>query len=51
MINSIVSALQLVLVLVSLALILYLILIKREDRISNYIMLLFNSCLLWAVLI
>lgn len=51
MINSLVTALELVLILISLALILYLIFIKREERISNYIMLLFNSCLLWFVLI
>ena len=51
MINNLVSALQLVLILISLALMLYLIIIKKEDRISNYMMLLVNSCLLWAVLI
>ncbi len=51
MINSLIGGLELALILISLALILYLIFIKREERISNYMMLLFNSCLLWFVLI
>ncbi len=51
MILNLLTALQLILILVSLLLILYLIFVKKEDRISNYIMLLFNSCLLWVVLI
>ena len=51
MILNVVTGLELILILISLVLILYLIFIKREDRITNYLMLLFNSCLLWAVLI
>lgn len=51
MINSLITVLELILILISLALILYLIFIKREDKLSNYLMLMFNSCLLWIVLI
>lgn len=51
MIDSLMTVLELILILISLALILYLIFIKREDNISNYLMLMFNSCLLWIVLI
>lgn len=51
MIDSLLTVLELILILISLALILYLIFIKREDKISNYLMLMFNSCLLWIVLI
>ena len=51
MINSLITMMELILILISLALILYLIFVKREDNLSNYLMLMFNSCLLWIVLI
>ena len=51
MINSLVTALQLVLILISAALILYTLIIRGDNNRSTYITLLLDMCLLWMVLI
>lgn len=50
MINSLLTAIQLLLIIVSLSLVLYNLMVG-DDRRSTYIGLLLNSCLLWLVLI
>lgn len=50
MINSLLTAIQLLLIVFSLSLVLYNLMIGDNKR-STYIGLLLNSCLLWLVLI
>lgn len=51
MINSLISALQLVLILISSALVLYILIIRGDNNRSSYMMLFVNLCMLWMVLI
>lgn len=51
MINSLVAAVQLILILISLALVLYTLLIRGDNNRSSYIVFLLNLCLLWMLLI
>ena len=51
MINSLIAALQLVLILISLALVLYVLFVRGDNNRSSYIMVLLDLCLLWMVLI
>ncbi len=51
MINNFVSALQLILILISVFLLIYLIIIKGDNNRSSYMMFLINLCMLWTVLI
>ena len=51
MINSLIAALQLVLILISLALVLYVLFVGGDNNRSSYIMVLLDLCLLWMVLI
>lgn len=50
MINSLLTAIQLLLIIVSLSLVFYNLMVGDNKR-STYIGLLLNSCLLWLVLI
>ena len=51
MINNFVSALQLILILISVFLLIYLIIIKGDNNRCSYMMFLINLCMLWTVLI
>jgi hypothetical protein len=51
MITSLVSALQIILILISSAIILYMLVVKGNDTKINCLTLAFNLCLLWMVLI
>ncbi|MBR4448534.1 hypothetical protein [Methanobrevibacter sp.] len=51
MINSLVTVVQLIVILISLALVLYTLLIRGDNNRSSYIMFLLNLCLLWMLLI
>ena len=51
MINSIVSVLQLILILILAAVLLYSLLIKGDNNRSSYLMFLIDLCMLWMVLI
>ena len=51
MINGVISALQLVLILISAVLLLYILIINGDNSRSSYLMFLINLCLLWMVLI
>ena len=51
MILNVVTALQLILLVVSSAIMLYALLIKRDDSKTNCFAFLINLCLLWMVLI
>ncbi len=51
MIDSIVTVVQLIVILISSALVLYTLLVKGDNNRSSYIMFLLDLCLLWMVLI
>lgn len=51
MINSIVSVLQLILILALAAVLLYSLLIRGDNNRSSYLMFLIDLCMLWMVLI
>ncbi len=51
MILNIITALQLILVAISILLVLYILMIKGDNGKSSYLMLLMNLCLLWMILI
>jgi hypothetical protein len=51
MINSPVAALQLLLIIISAAIILYALIIRGDNRKTTYMTFLLDLCLLWMVLI
>ena len=51
MIYNLVTAMQLVILLISISLLLYLLLIKRDNSISSYMVFLLDLCMLWTLLI
>lgn len=51
MINSFISVLQLVLILILAGVLLYILLIKKDNNRSSYLMFLIDLCMLWMVLI
>lgn len=51
MIYNLVTAMQLAIILISSALIIYTLMIKGDNNRSSYVMFLLNLCLLWMVLI
>lgn len=51
MINSPVAALQLLLIIISAAIILYALIIRGDNRKTTYVTFLLDLCLLWMVLI
>jgi hypothetical protein len=51
MINSFISVLQLVLILILPGVLLYLLLIKGDNNMSSYFMFIIDLCMLWMVLI
>ena len=51
MINSFISVLQLVLILILAGVLLYILLIKGDNNRSSYFMFLIDLCMLWMVLI
>ena len=51
MIDSIVTVVQLIVILISSALVLYTLLVKGDNNRSSYIMFLLDLCLMWMVLI
>ena len=51
MINNIVTAMQLIVILISSALVLYTLLIRGDNNRSSYVMFLLDLCLLWMLLI
>ena len=51
MIDNIVTVVQLIVILISSALVLYTLLVKGDNNRSSYIMFLLDLCLLWMVLI
>lgn len=51
MIDGIVSVLQLILILILAAVLLYILIIKGDNNRSSYLMFLIDLCMLWMVLI
>jgi hypothetical protein len=51
MIYNLITALQLVLIIISSAIVLYTLLIKGDNEKTTYMSFLLNLCLLWMVLI
>ena len=51
MINSFISVLQLMLILILAAILLYILLVKGDNNRSSYLMFLIDLCMLWMVLI
>ncbi len=51
MINSFISVLQLALILILAGVLLYILLIKKDNNRSSYLMFLIDLCMLWMVLI
>ncbi|MEE1336135.1 hypothetical protein [Methanobrevibacter sp.] len=51
MINSFISVLQLILILILAAILLYILLVKGDNNRSSYLMFLIDLCMLWMVLI
>ena len=51
MINSFISVLQLILILMLAAILLYILLVKGDNNRSSYLMFLIDLCMLWMVLI
>ena len=51
MIDGIVSVLQLALILILAGVLLYILLIKKDNNRSSYLMFLIDLCMLWMVLI
>ena len=51
MINSLITVVQLVLIIISAALILYALVIKGDNNRTTYVTFLLDLCLLWMVLI
>ena len=51
MIDGLVSVLQLILILILAAVLLYALIIKGDNRKSSYFMFLIDLCMLWMVLI